>query len=309
MTVGITRMPKKLRLICLLSLIVIIASSQSLPSFPQAIAQSEDGITVETDHGLYVYTTDNIPVIVFGRVSADLIEPDQQVRLQVFNPNGGAYPVHSADLREDRWYSSEIEIAGELGIEGEYRVIASYQGRTAETTFRVADIILESQCARPCNYDLVAGDNTYTIRYLGDRIRNMTINEGAKSLVIVPNPGSEGLTIVVPRSVVDSKDGNIDKNYTILIDGEAAVFSKIITHKPNEFTEINAEGYRQILKEGQNPEDVRILQIVYPRGLHQIDIVGTQIVPEFGLSSIMLASALGASFVVMRYAASLQRKR
>lgn len=300
---------EKAGLISLLSLTVVLALSQLLLPFPQAIAQLKNDLTVETGHGLYRYTPDSIPVIVFGKVSEELIQPDQQVRLQIINPNGDAYPVHSADLREDGWYSNEIDIAGELGVQGEYRVVASYLGQTAEAMFRVADIIAESQCFTPCDYDLVIGNDTYSIRYLGDKIRNMTIDEGAKSLVIMPNPESTGLTIVLPRNVVDSKNGIVDRNFTILIDSEAAAFTKTLTDKPNEFTEINAEGYRQILGEGQNPKDVRILQIVYPRGLHQIDIIGTQIVPEFGLSSVLLMSTVGLSLVLIRAVMSFQRDK
>jgi len=286
-----------------------IVSSQSFPILQQAFAQSDDSITVETDDELYKYTPTDIPVIIFGQVSTTMIVSDEQVRLQIYNPDGEAYPVLSANLREDGWYSAEIEIAGELGIEGEYRVVAAYQDRTAETSIRVADAVVESECARPCEYDLVVGNSTYPIRYLtGDRIRNVTVDEGGKSLVITPNPGSEGLIIVVPRHVVDSKDGSIDMNYTVLIDGESAAFTRTITDQQNEFTEISMEDYLPILGEGQNPEDVRVLQIAYPRGLHKIDIIGTQIVPEFGLSSVALVSAIAIVSVISFTAMVSHRK-
>ena len=292
-------MIKRFDTLILLILAAIIAPIQLLPFLQQAFAQSDTDLTVETDDKLYKYTPDDISLIVFGRVLASLIEPNQQVNLQIYNPDGTAYPIQSASLGEDGWYSSEIQIAGKLGIEGEYRVVATYQGRSAETNFRVIDAIVESECARPCEYNLVVGNATYPITYLaGDKIRNMTINEGAKSLVIIPDPGSGGLTVVLPRSVVDSRDGSMDKNYTVLINGEAAAFVKTITDKQNEFTEIDMEDYRSILEQGQNPEDVRVLQIAYPRGLHQIDIVGTQIVPEFGLSSIALLFAIAIAFIL-----------
>lgn len=294
-------MSKNPHTLIFVTLAAIITSSQLLPFIQQASAQSENIITVETDDELYKYAPDDISVIVFGRMSASLIEPDQQVRLQIYNPEGNTYPVHLASLREDGWYFSEIEIAGKLGIEGEYRVVVTYQGSSAEANFRVVDAIVESECARPCEYDLEVGNSTYPIRYLaGDKIRDMAINEGAKSLVIIPDPGSEGLTIILPRNVVDSRDGSMDKNYIVLIDGEAVPFTKTITDRQSEFTEIDVENYRPILEQDQNPADVRVLQIVYPRGLHQIDIIGTQVVPEFGLFSITLLLAIAIAFIISR---------
>lgn len=285
--------PVGFRNLMVLTILATIGATQILTFLETASAQSNNGLTVETDSEQYMYNPDTITVMIFGHVASELIEPDAQVKLHVYSPGGKEYPAQSASIRDDGSYIGTFDVAGEMGTEGKYNVTATYQTASVETSFRVIDAILESVCSRPCEFILDVGNGTQSVKYLsGNRIRNITVDYGAKSLDIIPNPGTQGLTIVLPRSIIDSKEDNSDKNYTVLIDGREFVFTPTLTDRQYEFTEIHPADYGQLLTQGEDPQSVRVLQLLYPPGLHRIDIIGTQIVPEFSLSGIMTVSAI-----------------
>jgi len=301
-------LPAGFRNLIVLTMLATIGATQISGVFEAASAQSNNVLTVETDNGMYTYAPDTITVMIFGQVSGELTEPDPQVKLQVYNPDGKEYPVQSSSVREDGWYVSRFDIAGELGTEGEYNVTATYQTTRVQTSFRVVDAILESVCSRPCEYILEIGNSTHSLKYLADnRIRNITVDYEVKSLDIIPNPGSQGLTIVLPRSLIDSREDNSDKNYTVLLDGEVLAFTPTLTDRQNEFTEIHPADYEQLLTQGQDPQSVRVLQLLFTPGLHRINIIGTQIVPEFGLMGIMTVSAI--SVLISVTAVAIVKKR
>ena len=78
------------------------------------------------------------------------------------------------------------------------------------------------------------------------------------------------LTLNITRSVLDAKSGTNDNDFVVLIDGEEV---QTFTDSPTA--------------------DTRDLMIPFQAGSEKIEIIGTQIVPEFGpIAALVLAIAI-----------------
>jgi len=97
------------------------------------------------------------------------------------------------------------------------------------------------------------------------------LNKLSKTLVVKIQADNDGqITLNIPRSVLDAKIGTNDSNFAVLIDGEEV----------DQFTESPAS-------------DVRSITIMFPAGSEKIEIIGTQIIPEFGpIAALVLAIAI-----------------
>jgi hypothetical protein len=90
----------------------------------------------------------------------------------------------------------------------------------------------------------------------------MSVDTSKKALVIDLDATYWGtLYVSLPRSLLDASEGGKDAKYTVLVNGQDA---------------------------GNN----RVLSIRYGAGEKQIEIIGTQIAPEFGPITIVMAAAI-----------------
>ncbi|MDE1842972.1 MAG: hypothetical protein KGH95_04915 [Thaumarchaeota archaeon] len=99
---------------------------------------------------------------------------------------------------------------------------------------------------------------TYSVPYIikGGTISNMNILTPQYMLEITLNTNSDGnITISLPRTMIDAKQGNVDAKFGVLINGnQVTQFGETIN------------------------QDTRILNITFHNGDSKIDIVGTQAV-------------------------------
>ena len=114
---------------------------------------------------------------------------------------------------------------------------------------------------------------TYEIEYeiTGGSVEDMSADPATKILLVTINSTSDGmLTIMLPRAVIDADD-----EFTVMIDDGNATADETDT-----------------------TDEARTLSIEFIEGSSEIQIVGTFIVPEFGvISAIMLAGGIGAVLV------------
>jgi hypothetical protein len=131
------------------------------------------------------------------------------------------------------------------------------------------------------NYVISAGDQEFSV---ATALTNGVVIDIAPDpavnrliLTIAASPSAQGeLTIALPRSVIDAKsDDNGDQQFVILIDNEEADYEETGT------TDVE-----------------RALKIATPAGASKIDIIGTQVVPEFPISLLMLAATIGSVIVL-----------
>ena len=103
----------------------------------------------------------------------------------------------------------------------------------------------------------------------GATISDISINQQETSLVISLTTSSDGnLTMTLPRALIDAKAGADDDQFFVLVDGADTDFD-----------------------ESKTTTD-RTITVAFPDGTQQIEVIGTQVVPEFG----------GLSFVVLMIA-------
>src|ERR687886_2947086 len=122
-------------------------------------------------------------------------------------------------------------------------------------------------------FDLRIFDKNYPIKYQitggGNRINNISAEaDNATLLVNVVSQSNGRLSIELPRNIIDSKkEGNVDDQYVVFQDGQVT----------------NAE-------EIKTDSQARTLAIDFTKGIGQIEISGSRILPEFGAISVLVLS-------------------
>ena len=131
------------------------------------------------------------------------------------------------------------------------------------STYNVVDPI--SGKSYPVNYNLTGGT-----------VSDMSLDTNATSLVISLQTTNDGnLTITLPRTVIDAKAGANDDQFFVLVDGADTNFQESKTNTD------------------------RTLSIPIVVGTEKVEIIGTQVVPEFGpLSYTILVISIISIIVI-----------
>ncbi len=122
------------------------------------------------------------------------------------------------------------------------------------------------------------GGESYNVNYTmtGATINDMQINIRDTSLVILINSTSDGnLAIDLPRSLIDAKAGANDDQFIVLVDD---------TYTPFHETKTDTD---------------RTLSIAFTGGTSRIEIIGTQVVPEFVSLPVAVLAISVISIVVL----------
>ena len=99
------------------------------------------------------------------------------------------------------------------------------------------------------------------VRYdiTGATINDISISPQDTSLIIsLKSTGDGNLTMTLPRSLIDAKEGANDDQFFVLVDGADTDFA-----------------------ENKTPTD-RTITVSIPQDTSQVEVIGTQVVPEFG---------------------------
>jgi hypothetical protein len=133
-------------------------------------------------------------------------------------------------------------------------------------------------------FELKIDDSIHPIKYnlTGGKISNMTAMRENSTLILDITTNDDGnITIELPRNIIDSKNPeNQDEDYVVFADGQHIGAEQTITNNR-----------------------LRTLAIDFEKGVNQIEIAGTRIVPEFGqLNGLLLSlSIIGALAVALKY--------
>lgn len=253
------------------ALIAILLSSVAAVGM-LGTAHAQTGLTVAAEN-----TSENT-VVISGNVGTNAT--GQPLLLQVYNPNGAAYRIDqipAADIDADGSYSYELKVGGNLGINGEYDVRATYSGVTRETTFNFTG----GQAGGGWStIMLVVDDQEYPIEYMieGGTLEELTGDFDTKTITAVIGSEVTGnetgeLNLRLPRNITDSTDEATgdDAPFVVFVDGE-------------DMTEDSTDDMGA---------DVRELAIPFFENSETVEIIGTSLVPEFGaIAAIVLAVAI-----------------
>jgi predicted secreted protein with PEFG-CTERM motif len=129
-----------------------------------------------------------------------------------------------------------------------------------------------AQTTQPFTVKDATSGESFQVNYdiKGGTIDDMTISPQDTSLMISIKATSDGnLTMTLPRALIDAKDGANDDQFFVLVDGADTDFA-----------------------ESKTATD-RTITVSIPQDTTQVEVIGTQVVPEFGaLASIVLVVAI-----------------
>jgi predicted secreted protein with PEFG-CTERM motif len=270
------------------ALIAILATAAVIgiiPAFAQSAADTSSSqnspgtgsqqilpVVVSTDKD--VYDRQSI-VIVTGHVQNAIA--GQDVTMKVSDPTGKIVQVNQLTLDNNGNFQDKINTSSPLWSSGGTYTISvqagAQQGLLSTTTqFSLPSGGGETSCT-PQQLSATVGSELYCIDYSidGGTVSGVTLNTASKTLAVQMQADSDGqITLNIPRSVLDAKSGTTDSVFVVMIDGEQV----------QQFTE-------------SSTNDTRNITIPFQAGSEKIEIIGTQIIPEFGpIAALVLAIAI-----------------
>jgi predicted secreted protein with PEFG-CTERM motif len=250
------------------SMNVTTASQQTFGPGSQQILP----ISVSTDKNMYDRQS---IVIVTGHVQNAIT--GQAVTMMVSDPAGKVVEVNQLTLDNNGDFQDKINTSSPLWSSGGVYTISvqagDQQGLLSTTTQFSLPGGGETSCT-PQQISATIGTEVYCIDYSisdGGKVIGATLNSASKTLVVnIQADKDSEITLKIPRSVLDAKSGTNDSPFAVLIDG----------------------GEIQDFVDSPSA-DTRDVTITVPAGSEKIEIVGTQIVPEFGpIAALVLAIAI-----------------
>ena len=241
--------------------------TQPIQQLPEQILP----IVVSTDKAVYDHQS---TIVVSGHVLNPY--PGQAVTMRVSDPIGNVVSVNQLTVDNNGNFVSRLNTSSPLWASGGvYTIYVQYgaqQGlRTAQVQFTIS-----GGGATSCDpSQLLANLNgqVYCIDYQidGATVTGVALNTASTSLVVNINANNDGQIILnIPRNVLDAKSGVKDTSFFVLVDGQ----------ENNQFTETTNS-------------TTRTVTIPFVAGSEKIEVIGTQIVPEFGpIAALVLAIAI-----------------
>ena len=297
----------------------IVHGTSSLESDVRAaFAQPDTGtmpIQVEEGTGLSIIVTGKVLGIEKTIDGHDLTEGT----MQVYSPDGMIFTVENTTVNTlNREYKFHVNFENDTGREikyaptGIYKIVVTYgNNQRGETEY---SFYLVGNAPQPAPfYQIQIEGKNYTVYYrltqygAGNLVfLNMTTSRMNKSLVVNIESDINGtLAKELPRALINSSsysDNNgkkMDSSFAVLVDGK----------KIDSVNELTGQNPRKITFVGlpiSNITTARDLEINFTSGTKQVEIIGTELAPEFdGFSSFVLvigaaASVMGTTFL-LRY--------
>ncbi len=236
---------------------------------PMISPSSSGAITVTTDKTSY----NDGDVITISGSTQDYIA-DTPITLKIISPIGNIVKFDQIPLGSDRTFSTSAKATGALWqAAGAYKIMVQFgsSDRTAQTIFQFAGSA--GGQVRAGNTMKVDGTDL-SVKYsiTNGKVLGIKADVQSKSLIVsIQTTGDGVLTVTLPRGLIDAQVNGQDDHFYILNDGQ-------------ENTDF---------QETSKTTTDRTLSIPFTDGTQEIEIIGTQIIPEFGpIAALVLAIAI-----------------
>ncbi len=257
----------KVNSIIFIAIFSVVITSH-LPAFAQSSSNVGDAdipITVVTDKLSY---SDGDTMIISGAVTDQLNVP---ISIVIKDPRGNVVLIGQVSVNSGNTYSTQVTAGGSLwSAVGTYEIDVVYESkdRSAKTTFEFTGYHFYPIVIQGVSYNA-----TYTIT--NGTINSIVPKTENKSLQILVDPIGDGtLIITLPRSLIDAKTNSTDSPFVVQENGDMIKF------------------------EESKSDTARTLTLPFSSDTKQIDIIGTQIVPEFGP---LVFSSLTVSMILILF--------
>ena len=228
-------------------------------------------------------------VWVQGAVST--IRAGTDVGIIVIGPTNNIVTIDQVTVGSDGKFQTTLDTSSPLWkFDGEYTIRAQYgqEGLFDKVTIQLTGGVMPvmpvtSVPMASCNQSEINARSTsggsYCIPYSisGGNVISGTIDVGAMSLIVNVD-GLNGGTIMldIPRSVLDAKIGTNDDDFFVLVNDEE--------------TEVDSD---------EKTASSRTLTISFPAGTESIEVIGTFIIPEFGVIAAMILAVALVSIIAV----------
>ena len=254
--------------------IIFLALLSFMLITPTAFADETQNISLRTDNQAYV---EGEVITISGKV--DQVILGLQVSLQIFFEKN-QIGISQVKVSQDGEFTEKITAGGPLWKnEGQVIIKATYGESSVE---KVIDFFKESVGEYAEIYEVkIPNAGTFDVFYTmkGGDVTSMELNQKNLSLVVDIDTNTDGvLDIKLLRDNIDALSGTgLDIEYIVLI-----------YEKDNSVVPIQTE-YKKIDKD----DDYRALSIPIKNDDVKVEIIGTQVIPEFGtIAMIVLAVAI-----------------
>ena len=262
----------------LIPLIVLFLMISSTPVFAQENLTSQI-LTLNTDKEAYY---DGDVITITGQVTK--VISDEEIILQIFFGKN-LIGIDQVSVTQDGEFTKTIRTGGPLWQnEGSVVIKITYGKESTEAVFQ---FFKQTGTDFASIYEVDIPDGgTFDIDYSmkGGVVDSMTVNPHSLSLDIGILTNSDGaLDISIPRNALDSIDENgFDAEFIILI------------YSSNEVNPVQTD-YNKI----EFDDESRSIYIPIKNGDSKIQIVGTSVVPEFGvLIQLVLIVAIITTIII-----------
>ena len=262
----------------LIPLIVLFLMISSTPVFAQENLTSQI-LTLNTDKEAYY---DGDVITITGKVAK--VISGEEIILQIFFGKN-LIGIDQVSVTQDGEFTKTIRTGGPLWQnEGSVVIKITYGKESTEATFQ---FFKQTGTDFASIYEVDIPDGgTFDIEYTmkGGVVDSMTVNPHSLSLDIGILTNSDGvLDISIPRNALDSIDENgFDTEFIILI------------YSSNEVNPVQTD-YNKI----EFDDESRSIYIPIKNGDSKIQIVGTSVVPEFGvLIQLVLIVAIITTIII-----------
>ena len=232
-------------------------------------------ISVQTDDNNY---DESDTIVISGMVTTVIGETP--ITLQLFS-EGNLVDIAQITVAQDGSYSHTVLAEGPLWKKvGTYTVRVSYgEGNIAESEFSYTP--KSESIETTTNFEVDVGSSgTFDVKYTikGGTVKDMIVDSDIFVIIVQIESTDEGvITLDLPREFIgaEKQDGK-DDTFIILIDGIEVAYQESIVHS-----------------------DSRVITINFENGDSDIEIIGTYVIPEFGVivMAIMIIGIMTVIFV------------
>jgi hypothetical protein len=248
-------------------------------SYSKMTVDSENPFTVQTERHLYKPGDDiKIEGIIWSGLIIELGGVNQ-VTVQILGDKDNVLNTTKTQVNSDGQYDAELTLPDNAG-QGAYtmdgKINVSEDVLNSMTLKTQASIQSSSKfvVAKPNPFSINAdGKNFIVIMASNSEVSNLQFDEQAKKLTFTVSgeTGTNGVTdITIPKSLLNG-------NMNVMIDGQIMSQDDVI--------------------EASDTQDETTLEINYHHSTHIIEVVGTNAVPEFPFSIMVMSVAISLLLV------------
>ncbi len=275
--------------LALAGFLVVLMSTYYVPQFAEA--QTLDRETCDEDVCYVKITRDGfVPKTLTVKIGTTVVWTNEDTGRHTVtsgSPGEEALPLNSGLLEKDDSYEFNFYIGGL------YKGTYKYFDQVTKTMR--AEIIVEPEPEDieeepvPETINIDFSDPTSGVKKISLSNGNVMIVEAdpdtLRLMITVQTVDVNGkLQITLDRNLIDAKADGKDEGFIVIVDGEEG-FHEEISSTPTE----------------------RTLEIVVPRQTTEIEIVGTQVVPEFPLAMLVIAAIFGSMIATYRLRTSFRQ--